>query len=281
MAELAGGGQPDRRTFELRVAELAALLEPGREVVFNTLLLDRHLWELHIAREALLFGARRAGAPFAGLTVSAGIPDVDEAIALLDRLAARGHARQRVQARDGRAGPAAAGDRRRGAAPHDRGAPRGRARGRAPLVGGPRGAAARDLPRAAPARRTCWCARAAASARPSGPPTCCTGRGRWRTARSAMPVDAVLVGTAAMAVRRVDRLAAGQGGAGRGGRRRRGWVPRRGVDGGVTSARSNLNADIHLLDNSASRAGHLLESVAGDADGRGGAARRDRRRAGA
>ena len=41
------------------------------------------------------------------------------------------------------------------------------------------------------------------------------------------------------------------------------WVPRRGVDGGVTSARSNLNADIHLLDNAASRAGHLLESVAG------------------
>ncbi len=43
-----------------------------------------------------------------------------------------------------------------------------------------------------------------------------------------------------------------------------GWVPRRGVEGGVTSARSNLNADIHLLDNAASRAGHLLESVAGD-----------------
>ena len=37
-----------------------------------------------------------------------------------------------------------------------------------------------------------------------------------------------------------------------------------GVAGGVTSARSNLNADIHLLDNAASRAGHLLEAVAGD-----------------
>ena len=84
MAELAGGGQPDRRTFALRVQELAGLLEPGREVVFNTLLLDRHLWELHISEDALLFGARRAGAPFAGLTVSAGIPDVDKAIALLD-----------------------------------------------------------------------------------------------------------------------------------------------------------------------------------------------------
>jgi fatty acid synthase len=38
MAELAGGGQPDKRTFALRVEELAGLLEPGREVVFNTLL---------------------------------------------------------------------------------------------------------------------------------------------------------------------------------------------------------------------------------------------------
>ena len=90
MAELAGGGQPDRRTFALRVEELAELLEPGREVVFNTLLLDRHLWELHISEDALLFGARRAGAPFAGLTVSAGIPDVDEAITLLDELAGVG-----------------------------------------------------------------------------------------------------------------------------------------------------------------------------------------------
>ena len=61
----------------------------------------------------------------------------------------------------------------------------------------------------------------------------------------------------------------------------RGWVPRRGVEGGVTSARSNLNADIHLLDNAASRAGHLLESVAGDAAAVTRAARRDRRRAGA
>ncbi len=153
MTELAGGGQPDRRTFELRVEELAERLEPGREVVFNTLLLDRHLWELHIERDALLFGARRAGAPLAGLTVSAGIPDVDEAIALLDRLAADGHAAERVQARHGRAGPAAAGDRRCRSASHDRRPPRGRPGRRPPLLGGPRGAPARDLPRAAPARQ--------------------------------------------------------------------------------------------------------------------------------
>ena len=199
MAELAGGGQPDRRTFELRVEELAALLEPGREVVFNTLLLDRHLWELHISRDALLFGARRAGAPFAGLTVSAGIPDVEEAIALLDRLAAEG---MRLNAFK----PGTAEQVRQllaiaDAAPHHTIA--------AHLEGGRAGGhhSWEDLEellletyhelrrrdeRAASAR-------AAGSARRSAPPTCCTGRGRWRTARRAMPVDAVLVGTAAMA----------------------------------------------------------------------------------
>ena len=98
--------------------------------------------------------------------------------------------------------------------------------------------------------------------------------GTWAlsTASSAMPVDGVLIGTAAMACLeaaaspQVKRALVEAGGVA-------GWVPRRGVEGGVTSARSNLNADIHLLDNSASRAGHLLESVAGDADAV--AARRD------
>ena len=60
-AELAGGGQPDRWTFERRIAELRERLQPGREVVFNTLLLDRHLWELHVARDRLVVAARRGG----------------------------------------------------------------------------------------------------------------------------------------------------------------------------------------------------------------------------
>ena len=47
----------------------------------------------------------------------------------------------------------------------------------------------------------------------------------------------------------------------------------------MTSARSNLNADIHLLDNAAARAGHLLEIVAGDAGGGRRPPRGDRRSA--
>ncbi|MDA0136568.1 DUF1729 domain-containing protein [Solirubrobacter sp. CPCC 204708] len=262
MAELAGGGQPDRRTFDLRVEELAGLLEPGREVVFNTLLLDRHLWELHVSRDALLLGARRAGAPFAGLTVSAGIPDVDEAIALLDELAAVG---MRVNAFK----PGTAEQVRQllaiaDAAPHHTIA--------AHLEGGRAGGhhSWEDLEellletyhelRRRPNVLVCAGGGIGTPARAAE-----LLHGTWALVHGvdAMPVDAVLIGTAAMACLeataspQVKAALVAAGGSAE-------WVPRRGVDGGVTSARSNLNADIHLLDNAASRAGHLLESVAGD-----------------
>ena len=262
MTELAGGGQPDRRTFELRVEELSELLEPGREVVFNTLLLDRHLWDLHIAGDALLFGARRAGAPFAGLTVSAGIPDVEEAIALLDRLAAEG---MRVNAFK----PGTAEQVRQllaiaDAAPHHTIA--------AHLEGGRAGGhhswddleellleTYHELRR----RPNVLVCAGGGIGTPERAAELLHGTWALRHGAPAMPVDAVLVGTAAMACLeaaaspQVKRALVDAAGA-------EGWVPRRGVEGGVTSARSNLNADIHLLDNSASRAGHLLESVAGD-----------------
>src|SRR5204862_4330372 len=90
MAELAGGGQPDRWTFERRIEELGELLEPGREVAFNALLLDRRLWELHVSRDGLVVDARTAGAPLVGLTVPAGGPEVGESVALLDELSAAG-----------------------------------------------------------------------------------------------------------------------------------------------------------------------------------------------
>ena len=50
----------------------------------------------------LVQGARAAGAPICGVTVSAGIPEVGDAVALLDELADARHVAQRVQARDRR-----------------------------------------------------------------------------------------------------------------------------------------------------------------------------------
>ena len=90
MAELAGGGQVSQRIFDLRMEELTELLEPGQEVVFNTLHLDPYLWGLHLGKDRLVQNARRTGAPICGVTVSAGLPEVDAAVALLDELAALG-----------------------------------------------------------------------------------------------------------------------------------------------------------------------------------------------
>ena len=277
-AELAGGGQPDRWTFERRIAELRELLEPGREVVFNTLLLDRHLWELHVARDGLVAAARRSGAPLAGLTVSAGVPDVEEALALLAELASAGlhlnafkpgtveQVRQVLAIAD--AGP------QHTIAVHLEGGHGGghhsweeldellletyhalRARENVLLcVGGGVGDPARA------ADLLC---------------------GTWALAydEPAMPVDAVLVGTAAMACLEaaaspaVKAALVAAGGS-------EDWVLRGARAGGVTSARSHLDADIHLLDTAAARAAHLLEGVAGDARGGARAARGDRGRAG-
>ena len=45
------------------------------------------------------------------------------------------------------------------------------------------------------------------------------------------------------------------------------------ASGGITSGRSQLGADIHEIDNAASRCGRLLDEVAGDAEA--AAARKD------
>ena len=111
-------------------------------------------------------------------------------------------------------------------------------------------------------------------------PTCCSAsaagsapgarrrpaHGAWSLAHGelAMPVDAVLLGHRGDGLRRGGGLAGGEERA-RGGGRQRGWVRAARRVGGVTSARSRLGADIHLLDNAAARAGHLVEEVAGDA----------------
>ena len=224
-----------------------------------------------------MIDARRAGAPLAGLTISAGVPDVEEAVALLDELARAGlrlnafkpgtveQVRQVLAIAD--AAP------QHTIAVHLEGGQGGghhsweqldellletyhelRGRGNVLLcVGGGVGDPARA------ADLLC---------------------GTWSLAydEPAMPVDAVLVGTAAMACAEAaaspqvkQALVDARGSED--------WVLRGDRAGGVTSARSTLDADIHLLDTAAAGAAHLLEQVAGDATRRRGPPRRDRRRA--
>ncbi|WP_123058713.1 fatty acid synthase subunit beta domain-containing protein, partial [Mycobacterium intracellulare] len=91
--------------------------------------------------------------------------------------------------------------------------------------------------------------------------------GRWAQAYGfpLMPIDGILVGTAAMAAKEattspsVKRMLVETQGTDQ-------WIGAGKASGGMASSRSQLGADIHEIDNSASRCGRLLDEVAGDAD---------------
>ena len=85
-AELAGGGQVTEEIFADRIDELTGLLEPGRTYQFNALFLDPYLWKLQVGGKRLVQKARQSGAAIDGLVVSAGIPDLEEAVELIDEL---------------------------------------------------------------------------------------------------------------------------------------------------------------------------------------------------
>ena len=69
---------------------LSQALEPGRTAAFNAMFMDRYLWNLHLGTQRLLSKARAGGAPIDGITISAGIPELEEATELLGRLRAEG-----------------------------------------------------------------------------------------------------------------------------------------------------------------------------------------------
>ncbi|MCS4484610.1 DUF1729 domain-containing protein [Gleimia sp. 6138-11-ORH1] len=89
-AEMAGGGQYSAEVFEKNKADLVSQLEPGRSAQFNSMFFDRYMWNLQFGAQRIVSKARLAGAPINGVTVSAGIPEVEEATQLLDDLTADG-----------------------------------------------------------------------------------------------------------------------------------------------------------------------------------------------
>ncbi|MEY8566966.1 fatty acid synthase subunit beta domain-containing protein [Corynebacteriaceae bacterium 7-707] len=78
-AELAGGGQVTAEVFDANLTKLKGLLEPGRAVQFNAMFMDRYLWNLHFGGQRVVSKARESGAPLDGVVISAGIPEPDEA----------------------------------------------------------------------------------------------------------------------------------------------------------------------------------------------------------
>ncbi|MDY6999242.1 MAG: DUF1729 domain-containing protein, partial [Actinomycetota bacterium] len=263
-AELAGGGQVTEEIFDARIAELTTLLEPGRAIQFNSLFLDPYLWKLQVGGKRLVQKARQSGAPIDGVVVTAGIPELEEAVELIEELNSVGIAHvvfkpgtvdqiksvikiaNEVPDRDvivhvegGRAGGhhswedlddlllSTYGDLRK-------------YRNITICVGGGIGT---------PERAADYLS------------------GEWAKAYGfpAMPVDGILVGTAAMATKEattspaVKQMLVETTGTDT-------WVGAGKAINGMASGRSQLGADIHEIDNTASRCGRLLDEVAGDAD---------------
>ncbi|MCM6778250.1 DUF1729 domain-containing protein [Nocardia sp. CDC159] len=263
-AELAGGGQVTEQIFADRVAELKTLLHPGRAVQFNSLFLDPYLWKLQLGGKRLVQRSRAAGAPFDGVVVTAGIPELDEAVALIEELTEVGITH--VAFKPGTVAQIRAVLRIADAVPnypvimHIEGGKAGghhswedlddlllatyaELRNRANViicVGGGIGT---------PERATEYL----------------TGEWALPHGYPVMPLDGVLVGTAAMATLEattapeVKQLLVATPGT-------PDWVAAGTASGGMASGRSQLGADIHEIDNSASRTGRLLDEVAGDAE---------------
>ncbi|MFD6859647.1 fatty acid synthase subunit beta domain-containing protein [Rhodococcus sp. NPDC060090] len=270
-AELAGGGQVTEQIFADNVAELTELLEPGRAAQFNSMFLDPYLWKLHVGGKRLVPKARAAGAPFDGVVVTAGIPELEEAVQIISDLRDAGI--EHVAFKPGTVAQIRSVVRIANEVPtypiivHIEG---GRAGGHHSWE---------DLDD--------LLLDTYAELRTRSNLVLCVGggigtpekaadylTGRWSTVHGfpAMPLDGILVGTAAMATLEattapeVKQLLVDTPGT-------PDWVGAGTANGGMASGRSQLGADIHEIDNAASRTGRLLDDVAGDAEAV--AARRD------
>ncbi|WP_077088565.1 type I polyketide synthase [Mycobacterium rhizamassiliense] len=263
-AELAGGGQVTEEIFADRTDQLSGLLEPGRTYQFNTLFLDPYLWKLQVGGKRLVQKARQSGAAVDGLVISAGIPDLEEAVDLIHELNDVGISHvvfkpgtiEQIRSVIRIATEVAT----KPVIVHIEG---GRAGGHHSWE---------DLDDLLLATYSELRSRANI--------TVCVGggigtperaaeylSGRWSQSYGfpSMPIDGILVGTAAMATLEattspsVKRMLVETNGTDQ-------WIGAGKAQGGMASSRSQLGADIHEIDNSASRCGRLLDEVAGDAD---------------
>ena len=263
-AELAGGGQVSEQVFADRVADLDERLDAGRTYAFNSLFLDPYLWGLQLGRTKLVQRARQAGAALDAVVVTAGVPELDEAVALVEELRTTGV--EHVAFKPGTVRQvkdvlAIA----RELAPY---------RVIVQIEGGKAGGhhSWEDLDelllttyadlRAAENVVVCV---GGGIGTPEAAARYLTGDWSRGHGHPAMPLDGVLVGTAAMATLEattapaVKQLLVDTPGT-------PDWIGAGHATEGMASGRSQLGADIHEIDNTASRVGRLLDEVAGDAE---------------
>ena len=262
-AEWAGGGQVTSEIFADNLERLEALLDEGATAQFNSLFLDPYLWKLHLGGQRLVQKARRAGAPLDGVVVTAGIPELDDAVEIVRDLHESGITHVAFK-------PGTVNQIRQVIA----------------IAREVEGVVIVHIEGGVAGGHHSWedldelLLTTYAQLRAEENLVVCVGggigtpdkavdylTGRWATKydECPMPLDGVLIGTAAMAAKEAttsdavkDLLVATPG--------HDGWVGAGRALGGVTSGRSQLGADIHEIDNPASRCGRLLDEVAGDAD---------------
>ncbi|WP_321780505.1 polyketide synthase [Schaalia cardiffensis] len=263
-AEMAGGGQYSEEVFTENRTGLEKLLAPGRTAGFNTMFFDRFMWNLQFGVTKIVPKARRAGSPIDAVTIAAGIPEAEEARELITQLRADGfeylclkpgtveqihqalniaeenpEVQLILQVEDGHSGGHHSWEN------------------------------LDDLLLAtyAQIRATPNVVLAVGGGigRPEDAVSYITGEWSRAHGRPLMPVDAVLVGTAAMATLeartspQVKRLLVETPGVDGDG-----WVGRGKVRGGMTSGLSHLDADMHEIENSSAVASRLIHELGGD-----------------
>ena len=268
-AELAGGGQTTPAVLTENLQGLEKALEPGRTAAFNAMFMDRYLWNLHLGTQRLLSKARAGGAPIDGITISAGIPELEEATALLERLHAEGF--PYIAFKPGTV------DQIRQVLAIARAVPD------SPVIiqiedghaGGHHSWEDLDTMLLA----TYDAIRAVTNVvlvvgGGIGTPTRAADylTGRWAEAygTAAAPVDGVMIGTAAMTCLEaktnddVKQLLVDTPGIPADSGVEGGWVASGESIGGMTSGLSHLRADLYEIDNSSARASRLIQELAGD-----------------
>ncbi|VEH82494.1 Fatty acid synthase [Corynebacterium kutscheri] len=261
-AELAGGGQVTAEILETNLAKLTELLNPGVSAEFNSMFLDPYLWNMQISGKRLVPKARENGAPIDGIVITAGIPEREEAIELVRSLRAQNFPWIAFKP---------------GAVKHIRNVLAiAKEVPEIPIIvqveGGKAGGhhswedldelllASYELIRAQ--ENTVLCVGGGIGT-PERAAEYLSGHWASKYGRQPMPVDGILIGTAAMATKeaktspQVKQLLVETTGTSD-------WVGAGSAHNGMASGRSQLGADIHEIDNSFARAGRLLDEVAGD-----------------
>jgi fatty acid synthase len=252
-AELAGGGQVTEPIFAENVARLDDLLSAGRTYAFNSLFLDPYLWRLQVGGRRLVQTARANGSAVDAVVITAGVPEQDEAVELVADLRSTGIEHVVFK-------PGTVSQIKRVLAIADELTPTSVI---VQIEGGKAGGhhSEEDLDHLlietyAQLRRrdnVVVCV-GGGIGQPADAVRYITGAWSTELGFAAMPLDGVLIGTAAMAALEATTSPA---------------VKQLLVEttaDQVVSGRSQLGAAIHEIDNTASRTGRLLDEVAGDLD---------------